>query len=87
MRRRPAAAGTIIDQEGREVRPETLRPSGFGPDAPQFEFHAFGFNAAPLTREQRFARLDALATLLDMAFIVRCRASFKSSDSCPRCLR
>ena len=66
--RRPAAAGPIIDQEGREVRPETL--SGVGADAPQFEFHAFGFKAQPLTHEQRFARLEALATLLDVAFIV-----------------
>ena len=66
--RRPPAAGPIIDQEGREVRPETL--SGVGADAPQFEFHAFGFDAQPLTREQRFARLEALATLLDVAFIV-----------------
>ena len=64
--RRPPAAGPIIDQEGRDVRPDTLR----GGDAPQFEFHAFTFNAQPLTREQRFARLEALATLLDVAFIV-----------------
>jgi hypothetical protein len=70
MRRRPAAAGPIIDQEGREVRPETLRANRAGGDAPQFEFHAFGFNTAPLTREQRFARLEALGNLLDMAFIV-----------------
>lgn len=70
MNRRPPAAGPIIDQEGREVRPETLRDSGFAGDAPQFEFHAFGFNAAPLTREQRLARLETLADLLDMAFIV-----------------
>lgn len=68
--RRPPEAGPIIDQEGREVRPETLRESRFGGDAPQFEFHAFGFDARPLTREQRFARLEALANLLDMAFIV-----------------
>ena len=68
--RRPPAAGPIIDQEGREVRPETVRTRDFGGDAPQFEFHAFGFNAQPLTREQRFARLEALATLLDVAFIV-----------------
>ncbi|MDQ8728125.1 DUF4112 domain-containing protein [Bradyrhizobium sp. LHD-71] len=65
--RRPAAAGPIIDQDGREVRPETLRQNG---DAPQFEFHAFGFGAEPLTREQRFARLNALGNLLDMAFVV-----------------
>jgi hypothetical protein len=67
--RRPPAGGPIIDQDGREVRPETLH-DGFRDDAPQFEFHAFGFNAAPLTREERFARLEALGNLLDMAFIV-----------------
>ena len=68
--RRPPAAGPIIDQEGREVRPEMLRPSRAGNEAPQFEFHAFTFNSEPLTREQRFARLEAIADLLDMAFIV-----------------
>jgi hypothetical protein len=68
--RRPPAAGPIIDQEGREVRPETLRESHFRSDAPQFEFHAFGFSTRPLTREQRFARLEAIGNLLDTAFIV-----------------
>jgi hypothetical protein len=65
------ARGPIIDQEGREVRPETLRGGGgFAGAAPQFEFHAFGFNAEPLTHEQRFARLEAIGNLLDTAFIV-----------------
>jgi hypothetical protein len=68
--RKPRGAGPIIDQEGREVRPETLRGRSFDGDAPQFEFHTFGFNAEPLTREQRFARLEAIGNLLDMAFIV-----------------
>src|SRR5262245_10368010 len=68
--RRPPAAGPIIDQDGREVRPETLRESHFRGDGPQFEFHAFTFNAQPLTREQRFARLEAIGNLLDMAFVV-----------------
>lgn len=68
--RQPPAAGPIIDQEGREVRPETLRANRFEREAPQFEFHAFSFNAEPLTREQRFARLEAIGNLLDMAFIV-----------------
>jgi hypothetical protein len=67
--RRTRAAGPIIDQDGREVRAEELRET-FRGDAPQFEFHAFGFNTEPLTREQRFARLEALGNLLDMAFIV-----------------
>ena len=68
--RRPPAAGPIIDQDGREVRPETLRESRSRSEAPQFEFHTFTFNAAPLTREQRFARLEAIGNLLDTAFIV-----------------
>jgi hypothetical protein len=56
----------IIDQEGREIRPEQLGP----------ELHGFRFDASSanpfgnLTREQRLARLDALAKLLDVAFIV-----------------
>jgi len=68
--RRPPAAGPIIDQDGRELRAEALRANRAGAEAPQFEFHAFGFNAEPLTREQRFARLEAIGNLLDMAFIV-----------------
>src|SRR4051812_30840823 len=58
----------IIDQEGREIRPEALRP-----ESPRFHFE-FGTSSAnpfaSLTREQRLARLDALAKLLDVAFIV-----------------
>jgi hypothetical protein len=62
------AAAPIIDQDGREVGPETLGRQG---QAFRFEFrtssaHPFG----NLTREQRLARLDALAKLLDVAFIV-----------------
>jgi hypothetical protein len=59
-------AAPIIDQEGREIAPEQLRP----------ELHGFKFefgNANPfgnLTREQRLARLDALAKLLDVAFVL-----------------
>jgi hypothetical protein len=60
--------GPIIDQEGREIPSETLG----GP------FHGFrvdfGHSAANpfanLTREQRLARLDALAKLLDVAFVL-----------------
>jgi Domain of unknown function (DUF4112) len=65
--RRPAR-GPIIDQDGREIRPESL-----GPGAGGFRF-AFGTAGAnpfgPLTREQRLARLDALAKLLDVAFVL-----------------
>lgn len=63
------ARGPIIDQDGREIRPETLGPqvSGFF----HFEFGTAGANPfANLTREQRLARLDALAKLLDVAFIL-----------------
>ncbi|MEA2881302.1 MAG: hypothetical protein QOH32_521 [Bradyrhizobium sp.] len=66
--KQPRRAAPIIDQEGREIRPETPRfeAGGF-----RFEFgsssaHPFG----NLTRAQRLARLDALANLLDVAFIV-----------------
>ncbi|WP_440642846.1 DUF4112 domain-containing protein [Bradyrhizobium sp. PUT101] len=60
------ARGPIIDQEGREIRPESLE-QGFR----EFRFE-FG-QAGPfgnLTREQRIARLEAVARLLDVAFIL-----------------
>jgi hypothetical protein len=60
------ARGPIIDQDGREVPPETLE-QGFR----EFRFE-FG-QASPfgnLTREQRLARLEAIAKLLDIAFIL-----------------
>lgn len=65
------ARGPIIDQEGREIRPETLE-QGFR----EFRFE-FGkenpFAGSPfdnLTREQRIARLEAISKLLDIAFIL-----------------
>jgi hypothetical protein len=61
-------AAPIIDQEGREIAPEAL-----GPDVHGFRFDFGTASANPfgnLTREQRLARLDALAKLLDVAFIV-----------------
>jgi hypothetical protein len=79
-RKRPAP---IIDQDGREIRPDVLDGDGFrdshvtrdgfsreGFARDGFEFHTFGFNTQPLTREQRFTRLEALGNLLDTAFIV-----------------
>jgi hypothetical protein len=60
--------GPVIDQDGREIPDAGLRS--------QFEGFRFDFghsSANPfgdLTREQRLARLDALAKLLDVAFIV-----------------
>src|SRR3981189_869881 len=61
-------APPIIDQEGREIAPEQL-----GPEVQGFRFDFGNSTANPfgnLTREQRFARLDALAKLLDVAFIL-----------------
>ncbi|MGA2289106.1 DUF4112 domain-containing protein [Bradyrhizobium sp.] len=66
------ARGPIIDQEGREIPRESL---GASLD-PRFQGVRFDFghsSANPfgnLTREQRLARLDALAKLLDIAFIL-----------------
>lgn len=63
---RPEARGPIIDQEGREIRPEALE-QGFREF--RFEFgkdNPFG----NLTREQRIARLEAIAKLLDVAFVL-----------------
>ena len=62
------AHGPIIDQEGREIPAEAL-----GPQLGGFRFDFGNATANPfanLTREQRMARLDALAQLLDVAFIV-----------------
>src|SRR3954452_21769574 len=60
------AHGPIIDQEGHEIPPESL-PRGL-------QGLGFDFGSANpfgnLTREQRFARLEALAKLLDIAFIL-----------------
>jgi len=56
------ARGPVIDQDGREI-----------PQAGQSPFEGFHFDFggtsfAPLTREQRLARLEALSKLLDVAF-------------------
>jgi hypothetical protein len=63
-----AARGPIIDQEGREIPPESLgeRFQGFRVDFGHSSANPFG----NLTREQRLARLDAIAKLLDIAFIL-----------------
>jgi hypothetical protein len=58
----------IIDQDGREIPDASLRP--------QFETFSFDFGGGAansfgnLTREQRLARLEAIAKLLDVAFIL-----------------
>jgi hypothetical protein len=62
------ARGPIIDQEGREIPAESLREQARG-----FRFDFGDASANPfgnLTREQRLARLDAVAKLLDIAFIL-----------------
>ena len=62
------AAGPIIDQEGREIPAESLGPQFHGF---RFEFGNAGANPfGNLTREQRLARLDAIAKLLDIAFVL-----------------
>lgn len=75
-RSRGSARAKIIDQDGREI-PASVAGNGFEADAfAAFKQGAsasgFEFTAAfqPLTREQRLARLDAIANLLDAAFVV-----------------
>jgi hypothetical protein len=62
------ARGPIIDQEGREIAAESLGGQfhNFRRDFGTSSANPFG----NLTREQRLARLDALARLLDVAFIL-----------------
>jgi hypothetical protein len=58
------ARGKIIDQDGREI-PEAT------PGGTHFDFRTF--SASPfgqLTREQRLKRLEAVAKILDVAFIL-----------------
>ena len=66
--RGPEARGPIIDQDGREIPAESLGPQfhGFRFDFGNTNANLFG----NLSREQRLARLDALAKLLDVAFIL-----------------
>lgn len=60
--------GPVIDQEGREIPAESLGPQAGGF---RFEFGSSSANPfANLSREQRLARLDAVAKLLDIAFIL-----------------
>ncbi len=77
--RRSSARAKIIDQEGREIHQGPFGSDGSDFDASAFRsfqhgpfVSGFDFSAAlrPLTREQRLARLDAIAKLLDVAFIV-----------------
>jgi hypothetical protein len=60
--------GPIIDQEGREIPAEALGPKFHGF---RFDFgHSSANPFANLSREQRLARLDAVARLLDVAFML-----------------
>ena len=63
---RDEARGPIIDQDGQEIRPESLRQ---GSREFRFDFGQ-GSPFGNLTREQRIARLEAIAKLLDVAFIL-----------------
>ncbi|WP_298254840.1 DUF4112 domain-containing protein [Bradyrhizobium sp.] len=59
--------GPVIDQEGREIPDGRLR----GVRLFQFDFGHSGANPfGDLTREQRLARFEMLAKLLDVAFIL-----------------
>jgi hypothetical protein len=86
MKQPTRRAAPIIDQEGREIPAEKLGRGPFvrGSSGPgsfaqgaftgthgSFDFRTSSANPfGSLTREQRLARLDALAKLLDVAFIV-----------------
>ena len=60
------ARGPIIDQEGRQFPPESL-----GEGSREFGFDFATANpVGNLSREQRLARLEAIAKLLDIAFIL-----------------
>jgi hypothetical protein len=60
--------GPVIDQDGREIPEAALHPPFEG-----FRFDFGGSTVNPfgnLTREQRLGRLEAIAKLLDVAFIL-----------------
>jgi hypothetical protein len=59
--------GPIIDQEGREIPEEALGWQGRGF---RFDFGSANDLFGSLTREQRLARLEAVAKLLDIAFVL-----------------
>jgi len=60
------ARGPVIDQEGREIPAESLHTHARGFRLDFGSVNLFG----NLTREQRLARLDAIAKLLDIAFVL-----------------
>jgi hypothetical protein len=74
--RGPSARAKVIDQDGREIHAGTdpFGAGGFGGGAFRHGSSGFAFDFSsalrPLTREERLARLDAIAKLLDVAFVV-----------------
>ena len=63
----------IIDQDGNEVHPGGFGGAGrfgAGADFEKLSGALGGISFGPLTREQRFARIDALSKLLDVAFVL-----------------
>src|ERR1700744_5559381 len=63
-----APRGPVIDQEGREIPESALRD---GARRFQFDFaHSSANPFGDLTREQRLARFETLAKLLDVAFML-----------------
>jgi Domain of unknown function (DUF4112) len=66
------ARGKVIDQEGRDVPQDELREQRDEPFGGfRFDFrHSAANPFAHLTREQRLKRLEAVAKLLDIAFIL-----------------
>jgi len=65
------ARGKVIDQDGREVPEGSAPPFGDGFQAFHFDFrHSAANPFGQLTREQRLKRLEAIARLLDVAFIL-----------------
>lgn len=62
------ARGKVIDQDGREIPQDSAAPpfGGFHFDFRHSSANPFG----RLTREQRLRRLEAVAKVLDVAFIV-----------------
>jgi hypothetical protein len=65
---RAQGRGPVIDQEGREIPDPGLRGQF---ESFRIDFGHSGVNPfGNLTREQRLARLDAIAKLLDVAFIL-----------------
>ena len=62
------ARGKVIDQDGHEIGDRAAQPPF---ETFRFDFGTAGANPfGNLTREQRIARLEAIAKLLDVAFIV-----------------